>query len=287
MIEKIGRLIGRAEVIALATDGSSCTDGAVQEAIFLAQACGAKLVVLHVIPVDSEMVMGIHAVSEVLREEISGQLNKLLEMAKDAEVVCEAFIEEAYQPDKTIVELAHREKADILVMGRHSRAGLLNKLLVGSMTAKVIGHGFPKVMVVPKDFSIGGEKVLVAVDGSESSDLAVEEAIGMGENCSNLKEVYAVSVASSEDGLTHAQELVEAVCKNGLARAPHVGFHPLTLVGKHAPDMITTAAHERNVDMILIGGHGKGLSKLLMGHVTEKVIGKANCAVLVLKKQPE
>lgn len=35
MIEKIGRLIGRAEVIALATDGSSYTDGAVQEAIFL------------------------------------------------------------------------------------------------------------------------------------------------------------------------------------------------------------------------------------------------------------
>lgn len=81
--------------------------------------------------------------------------------------------------------------------------------------------------------------MLVAVDGSESSDLAVEEVIGMDENCSNLKEVYAVPVASSEDGLTHAQELVEAVCKKGLARAPHVGFHPLTLVGKHAPDMAT------------------------------------------------
>lgn len=78
--------------------------------------------VLHVIPVDSEMVMGIHAVSEVLREEISGQLDKLLEMAKDADVACKVFVEEAYQPDKAIVELAHREKADILVMDRHSRA---------------------------------------------------------------------------------------------------------------------------------------------------------------------
>lgn len=55
------------------------------------------------IPVDSEMVMEIHAVSEVLREEISGQLDKLLEMAKEAEVVCKAVVEEAYQPDKAIV----------------------------------------------------------------------------------------------------------------------------------------------------------------------------------------
>lgn len=286
MTEKSGQLIGRAEVIALATDGSSYTDGAAQEAIFLAQACGAKLVVLHVIPIDaeSEFGAGILSTVESLSEEISSHVDKILKMAKDANVVCEAFVEESYQPDKTIVELALREKADILIMGRHGRAGLL-KLLVGSMTAKVIGRGFPKVLVVPKDFAIGGEKVLVAVDGSESSDLAVEEAVGMGENCSNLKEVYAVSVASSEDGLVQAQELAEAVCKKGFEKAPHVAFHPLALIGKHAPEVITTAARERNVDMILVGGHGKGLSKLLMGHVTEKVIGKAHCAVLVLKKE--
>ncbi len=286
MTEQSGQLIGQAEIIALATDGSSYTEGAAQEAIFLAQACGAKLVVLHVIAINAESEFGagiLNAVS-TLREEISSHIDKILKMAKDAGVVCEAFVEESYQPDKTIVELARREKADILIMGRHGRAGLL-KLLVGSMTAKVIGHGFPKVLVVPKDFAIGGEKVLVAVDGSTSSNLAVEEAVSMGENCSNLKEVYAVSVAAAEDGLAQAQELVDWACKKGLEKAPHVAFHPLALVGKHAPEVITAAARERNVDMILIGGHGKGLSKLLMGHVTEKVIGKAHCAVLVLKKE--
>lgn len=42
-------------------------------------------------------------------------------------------------------------------------------------------------MVGPKDFSIGGEKVLVAVDGSESSDLAVEEAIGTAPLCGLIR----------------------------------------------------------------------------------------------------
>ena len=43
MTEHNTRLMGEAEIIALATDGSSYTDGAVQETIFLAQGCGARL----------------------------------------------------------------------------------------------------------------------------------------------------------------------------------------------------------------------------------------------------
>ncbi len=286
MGETSGQLIGKAEVIALATDGSSCTEGAVQEALFLAQTCGAKLLALHVIPIDSESAMGAQAFSEVMRDEVGSYLEKIRKMAKDADVPCKVLVEESYQPDKTIVELARQEKADILIMGRHGRTGLL-KLLIGSMTAKVIGHRFPKVLVVPSDFAIGGERILVAVDGSKASDKAAAEAVGMGMHCTYLKEIYAVSVASSEDGLAHAQELTEAVCAQGREKAPHVSFHALALLGKHAPELIAATAKEKGVDMILVGGYGKGLTKLLMGHVTEKVIGKAHCAVLVLDAQQE
>ncbi len=279
-------LIGKAEIIALATDGSSYTDGAVQEAIFLAQSCGAKLVVLHVIPIDSESAMGAQAFSEAMRDEVSNYIDGIQKMAKDSEVRCEVLVEESYQPDKAIVELARSSQADILIMGRHGRTGLL-KLLVGSMTAKVIGHGFPKVLVVPKKFSLCGERLMVAVDGSKASDRAAAEAVAMSAHCSYLKEVYAVSVAPSEDELAHAQELTEAVCAHGREHAPHVTFHALTPVDRHAPDVIAALAKENSVDMILIGGYGKGLTKLLMGHVTEKVIGKAHCAVLVLDAQEE
>jgi nucleotide-binding universal stress UspA family protein len=81
--------------------------------------------------------------------------------------------------------------------------------------------------------------------------------------------------------------LTEAVCRQGRDKAPHVTFHSLPLLGKHAPEIIAETAQEKNVDMILVGGYGKGLTKLLMGHVTEKVIGKAHCAVLVLDAQQE
>lgn len=281
-----GQLIGKAEVIALATDGSSYTDGAAQESIFLAQSCGGKLFVIYVIPIDSESAMGAQAFSEAMRDEISGYIDNIKKMAEDSEIPCEVLMAESYQPDKTIVELARQVHADILIMGRHGRTGLI-KLLVGSMTAKVIGHGFPKVLVVPTDFALGGERLLVAVDGSTASDRAAEEAVAMSAHCAYLKEVYAVSVASSEDGLAHAKELTDAVCAQGREKAPQTTFHSLAMLGRHAPEVITSLAKENNVDMILIGGYGKGLTKLLMGHVTEKVIGKAHCAVLVLDAEQE
>ncbi len=277
-------IMNKSKIIALATDGSSYTDGAVQEAIFLAQSCGARIVVLHVIPIDSGAATGAHASSAATRSENKEYMDNIRKLADDNEIPCEIVFEESYQPDKTIVELAHKHQADILIMGRHGKQGLL-KLLVGSMTSKVIGHGFPKVLVVPKDFSIGGDKVLIAIDGSEASEAATDEIIGMGLHCTNLKEVYALSVTHSENELAEAKALAEAACKRGQEQAPRIVFHPLALAGRPAADIIARTAKEKQVDMILIGGHGKGLTKLLMGHVTEKVIGRAHCAVLVIEKE--
>lgn len=288
MTEHNTHLMGEAEIIALATDGSSYTDGAVQEAIFLARGCGAKLIVLHVIAVDSGSTTGLRASPVTVGQEVSDYLDNIKKMADGSGIACEIAVEESfYRPSKTIVDLAYKHKADVLIMGRHGRKGLL-KLLVGSMTSRVIGQGFPQVLVVPHECSsVKGEKILVATDGSEDSETAVETAVNMGRNCSGLKEIHVLSVAGSESELEQAQAVAQAICAGGREQAPSVTFHPIALVGKHADDIIAQTAKEKEVDMILIGGHGKGLTKLLMGHVTEKVIGKAHCAVLVIEKEKE
>jgi nucleotide-binding universal stress UspA family protein len=277
------QLMGEVETLALATDGSKFSDGAVQEAIFLGQACGAKLIIFHVISIDTEMAISAHATSSAARSESKAYINNIQKMAEDSGIDCEIVIEESYQPDKTIVELAYRHKVDVIIMGRHGKKGLL-KLLVGSMTSKVIGHGFPQVLVVPKDFIITGERILLATDGSINSQMAAEQAASMSENCSTLKESYILAVATREDDLDKARQLAESVCKNEKDRAIQTRCVPMALVGRPS-EIIAATALEKNVDMILIGGYGKGLTKLLMGHVTEKVIGRAHCAVLVVKKE--
>ncbi len=277
--------MGKIKTIALATDGSGYTDGAVQEAIFFAQACGAALVVLNVIGIDTEIASqatGAYATAATIRTESQEYIERIQKIAADHDIECEVVVEESYQPDKTLVELANKHKADVIIMGRHGRKGLL-KLLVGSMTSKIIGHGFPRVQVVPKDATVFGEKILLATDGSESSRLAVDEAISMGENCTMLKEIYVISVSPREADLDIAKQRADDACARMKGKIGDVECVAMGLVGRPT-EVITTIAQEKNVDLIIIGGRGKGLSKLLMGHVTEKVIGRAHCAVLVVEK---
>jgi nucleotide-binding universal stress UspA family protein len=213
--------------------------------------------------------------------EIKNYLDNIKKMADDSGIECEIIIEKSRQPDKAIVELAYKYEADVLIMGRHGRRGLL-KLLAGSMTSKVIGHGFPQVLVVPKNFTIAGEKILLATDGSSFSSLAAEEAISMAKNCTTLKKTFVLSVADREDRLPKAETLAKEVCEKIKNNDINTQCVPISAVGRPS-DIIANTAKKYNIDMIIMGGHGKGLTKLLMGHVTEKVIAKALCGVLVVE----
>jgi hypothetical protein len=109
-------------------------------------------------------------------------------------------------------------QADVILMGRHGRAGRLY-LMVGSMTSKVIGLGFPLVLMVPKDFLITGAHVLVAVDDSPSSRLAVEEALSLGLCCVTLERLTFVPWPGARAAWTRpgawSRTSVPAAGKNG------------------------------------------------------------------------
>ena len=51
-----------------------------------------------------------------------------------------------------------------------------------------------------------------------------------------------------------------------------------------ADEVIIELARKANIDLIVMGSHGRtGLKRLLMGSVTERVISSAPCPVLVVK----
>jgi len=52
-----------------------------------------------------------------------------------------------------------------------------------------------------------------------------------------------------------------------------------------AVETILRVAREANCDLIVMGTHGRsGLSRMLLGSVAEKILRKASCPVLTLKK---
>jgi nucleotide-binding universal stress UspA family protein len=82
-----------------------------------------------------------------------------------------------------------------------------------------------------------------------------------------------------EEAKSHVLQVVEMAKKEGITA------EALTPIGR-SHEVIVETAGGRSVDLIVMGSYGKtGLKKLLMGSSTEKVIGNASCAVLVVKAE--
>jgi nucleotide-binding universal stress UspA family protein len=132
---------------------------------------------------------------------------------------------------------------------------------------------------VPKAAKIGYRNILIATDGSKHSEAAACEAINIAKRCGG--NITAISVCRSEEESEEAKSNVNWVVE--LARKESVPVEALTPVGR-SYDVIVETAGGHGVDLIVMGAYGKtGLKKLLMGSTTEKVIGLAGCAVLVVK----
>lgn len=274
-------LLGQAKTLLLATDGSHFSDGAVQEAIFFGQACRARVIVLHVIHTEAESIKAANSIVMQRQQEMAPHLDQIRKMARDSGVELEVVAIGSSSPEKTIIEQARLREADVILMGRHGRTGRMS-LLVGSMTAKVIGLGFPRVLVVPKDFLITGAHVLLALDDSPNSRQAAQEAISLGRTCSTLQRLTVVSVVKKNDERLQAQKMADEFCSQCRLENLQTACESLVLAGNPA-ELIVQTARERGIDMILMGGRGKSfMAKMLMGRVTEKVIGLAHCAVLVV-----
>jgi len=274
-------LLGQAKTLLLATDGSHFSDGAVQEAIFFGQACRARVVVLHVVHTEAESIKAANSTVMQRQQEMAPHLDQIRKMAQDSGVEIEVVVVGSGKPEKTIVDQARLRNADAILMGRHGKTGRLS-LLVGNMTARVIGQGFPRVLVVPKDFLITGAHVLLALDGSPNSRLAAQEALSLSRTCTTMERLTVMSVVKKDDEQPQAREMVDEVCAQCRSEGLRTVCEPLVQVGNPA-ELIVQAARDRGVDMILMGGRGKRfMAKMFMGSVTENVIGQAHCAVLVV-----
>ena len=275
------RPFGEVDTILLATDGTDYSEGAIQESIFFGQACNAKLIVLHVIKTDSEMAISAHAQLSEKKNKVMPHLERIQSMAKNEGIDCRIVVSGSFQPDKTIIDEAVKHKADVIIMGLCGKSGL-KKFFIGSMTTKVIGHGFPKVLVVPRDFLNSGEDILLASDGSKFSELACAEAVSMSKSCTTLIKMTVLSVAEREHDLSTAHANIDAIRSTFEKEGVKTDYTASAAVGRPS-EVIVETAKANNSDMIIVGGYGlSGVSKMIMGSTTERIIAMTPCAVLIV-----
>jgi nucleotide-binding universal stress UspA family protein len=268
------------EKLLLATDASEYSEGAVREALRLAKQCSSRLIAMSVVITNLELEETMPKIIESEEKKAYEHLEAIKERASKEGIDCSIAMSHGDEPYQDIVRRASESRVDMIVMGKHGRTGLL-RLMMGSVAAKVIGYAPCNVLVVSPTATIDFKNVLIATDGSLYSEAAAHEAIGISKRYNS--HLIALSVASSEVEVAAADYNVR---KTGeLAAKDGIKVDGLTVFGKPY-EAITEAAKQKGADLIVVGSHGrKGLERLLMGSVTERLIGHTEKAVLVVKKQ--
>lgn len=145
------------------------------------------------------------------------------------------------------------------------------------------------------------KNILVAIDDSETSRCALDEAINIAK-ATNAK-LHIVHVAdevllgmhqrtvSTKLNLDHAMAAIRSAGVKILedARAAASGIEAETILletmKRRVSEMLIDKSRELGCDLIVIGRHGqRGLARLILGSVAEQVAKMADASVLLVRK---
>jgi nucleotide-binding universal stress UspA family protein len=144
------------------------------------------------------------------------------------------------------------------------------------------------------------KRILVAVDGSDTAGLALQEAIKLAKELqAQLRIVHAVDIVNINLGaeFPDVSEISNALTRGGqeilrkaeaVARAAGIPVETrlieIDTLGHRIPEMIAADAEAWPADLIVICTHGRrGLSHLLLGSVAEGVVRVATKPVLLIR----
>ncbi len=145
------------------------------------------------------------------------------------------------------------------------------------------------------------ERILCPIDFSEFSARAYRYALSVAEHYGakvvalHVVELWRYPSAGFAASAALYDEFCQAVCENGKERLrefvknhTHNGIEPELVVHEGmAPDAILSCAQAQKADGIVMGTHGqRGFDRLMLGSVTDRVMRRASCPVLVVRNPP-
>ncbi len=142
--------------------------------------------------------------------------------------------------------------------------------------------------------------ILVAVDGSHTSDIALQEAIKLASEVqAQLRIVHAVDTVNlnRDTEFPNPAEILDIMLRSGegiLRKAERVAREAgiraetrlieIDTLGRRVPEAIAEEAETWPADLVVIGTHGRrGISRLFLGSVAEGVVRVATKPVLLIR----
>jgi len=277
------------------TDFSPTAEAAAPYAWELAKRYGAKVMALHVRPVESngmvppEAWAAVHEANELQANQQAGHLKALFRGVANEVEVTEGAIGEVIS--RTIEE----KKVDLVVTGTHGREGL-GKMVMGSHAENILRHSPVPVLVVGPFVRMEPEKtasmkrILFATDFSEASLAALPYAISLAEENQAELDILRVVPPQKNGELVHPNELIDATVRQMKQLVPmeaEAWCKPnyLAEVGEPAQKILQVAELSK-ADLVVLGVK-RGHRALGVTHIpwttAHKIIAEARCPVLTVR----
>ena len=216
--------------------------------------------------------------------------------AESCGVTIESKIVRGFSAADAILECIDETAFELVVMGTHGSTGI-KKWMSGSVTERVIRLSPVPVLTIQNDFRKETiRKILVPVDFSEYSKIAVREAVALSKIFhAKLEFMHSVEQEAHptfhkvglESILSANTELREPVIKNlieltGLSEKEAV----YRVTEGRAYKAIKKLAEDHDIDLIVMATRGLSqLEHFLVGSTAERVVNVAPCPVLTVARK--
>jgi nucleotide-binding universal stress UspA family protein len=286
--------------ILVPVDFSEFSECAVEYAMFLAKEFSARITLLHAIllyhdDIDEEEHM--QAYEKIIRQkekESNKQLESHFVNGKDRGLQVKYALIRAYSAADSILNYISDNDFDLVVMGTHGRTGL-KKWVLGSVAEKVVRLSTIPVLTIHKDFyKTDITKILVPVDFSEYSRIAVKKGTTAArEFNAKLEFLHVVEMEAhpefysiSFDPILKANPQLKQHIIENLIKFTGLSEDEATYAVREGKvhNEIKIYAEKNQIDLIVMANRGMSdLEHLVLGSNCERVVRVASCPVLAVR----
>lgn len=276
------------ERLLLATEHTEFDRGA--EAVAFALALHGRLRLTAVLPMVSNAEFETAAPAQAARADDEAGLRRasLADYAAAAGVELDVRIRRGDEPHAEILAQARELPADLLVIRRRGKRGLLANMLVGEMVSRVVTHAPCNLLIASRSARLWRRGVLAAVDaqaGARDIHVAIQAARLARAFALPLRIVTVVAAPAQREAAQALMAQMEPDLKAILGAASLLNTD---IREGRAHDQLLSAAAHHGDDLIVIGRHTSTprLGRARIGDTLHEVIGHAECPVWICAPAP-
>jgi nucleotide-binding universal stress UspA family protein len=277
----------------IAVDGTESSRHALEQGLNLAKAEEGEVLLTSVVPsYDGDLrLLGDKSALTAMREPYEQALEQARALAEQAGVRAQAQLLEG-DPVEELLVAAEEADVDCIAVGK--RGSYYSDLIpVGSVASKIIHLSEADVLLVPPHKEVRLHRILTPFDGSDHARFAAERAIDLSARYGSALYVATVYELPLE-GFAQNPDLAN-VFHNKAAKSQKPIMEAASAKGLRDPQAIVRQGEpvykaiiemirEEDIGLVVMSNTGRGNYRLLLGKVSERVIGSGAAPVLLAKK---